>query len=308
MTCLVVGATGALGTSVVRLLREREQPVRCLVRSATDAATLEGLGVEVFRGDLLDPERLRTACTGARTVIATATAISRLLEGANSPSLAAVDDRGIGDLIAAAERTGVERFVYMSYAGVDAGLGFPLERAKLANEQRLRRSALRQVIVRPDGFQEVQLTPTARFDLDAGTVSILGRGDNRRRFVSRDDVATLLVALALDQDPPGLVEVGGPDALSANETAALAERLTGRTLKRRRMPRSIVRLAMRLLSRSKPELASIFGIGLLIDTQEATWDDQPLQHYGIQPRSIQQHLAGDSSTASAIPLTTQSPA
>jgi uncharacterized protein YbjT (DUF2867 family) len=290
MTLLVVGATGELGMSVVRLLREREQSVRCLVRPQRDASALEGLGAEIARGDLRDAESLRAACAGVRTVISTATAISRLLAGERGPSLAEVDDTGVGALIAAAEQAGVERFVYVSYAGVDAGLGFPLERAKLANEQRLRRAGLRAVIVRPDGFQEVQLSPTARFDLARGTVAILGRGDNRRRFVSRENVAALLVALAVDPDPPAVVEVGGPDAISPNDTVALAERLTGRRLKRRRMPRPLVRLGMRLLSRSKPALASIFGIGLLVDTQEAHWDDQALIRYGISPRSIAEHL------------------
>ena len=290
VTFLVVGATGELGMSVVRLLRGREQSVRCLVRSQSDASALEALGAEIARGDLLDAESLAAACVDVRTVISTATAISRLLAGERGPSLAEVDDTGVGALIAATEQAGVERFLYVSYAGVDAGLGFPLERAKLANEQRLRRAGLRAVIVRPDGFQEVQLSPTARFDLERGSVAILGRGDNQRRFVSRENVAALLVALAVDPDPPAVVEVGGPDAISPNDTVALAERLTGRRLKRRRMPRPLVRLGMRLLSRSKPALASIFGIGLLVDTQEAHWDDQALIRYGISPRSIAEHL------------------
>jgi uncharacterized protein YbjT (DUF2867 family) len=302
MTFLVVGATGALGTSVVRLLRERGEPVRCLVRPGSDASALQALGGEIARGDLLDPESLRAACGDVRTVISTATAISRLLAGAKIPSLAAVDDTGVGALIAAAEQVGVERFVYVSYAGVDAGLGFPLERAKLASEQRLRRSSLRAVIVRPDGFQELQLSPTARFDVARGSVAIIGRGDTRRRFVSRDDVAMLLVALALDPDPPALVEVGGPDALSANETVELAERLSGRPLKRHRLPRPLVRIGMRVMSRPRPALASIFGIGLLIDTQEAHWDDRALVRYGISPRSIAEHLSL-SSTPAAVPVT-----
>ena len=290
MTFLVVGATGELGTSVVRLLHQRVERVRCLVRPDSDASMLEGLGAEIARGDLLDPASLRAACTGVGAVISTATAISRLLTGSNRASLTAVDDVGVGALIAAAEQSGVERFVYVSYAGVDAGLRFPLERAKLANEQRLHGAALRAVIVRPDGFQELQLSPTARFDVARSTVAILGRGATKRRFVSREDVAALLVALVLDPDPPALVEVGGPDAISANETVELAERLVGRPLKRRRMPRPLVRLGMRLLSRPKPALASIFGIGLLIDTQEAHWDDRALLRYGITPRSIAEHL------------------
>jgi uncharacterized protein YbjT (DUF2867 family) len=290
MTVLVAGATGALGSSVTRLLRARNESVRCLVRDASDASALELLGAEIVRGDLLEPETLRAACVDVGVVVSTATAIGRLLADAHGPSLAAVDDAGVGELIAAAEECGVERFVYVSYAGVDAGLDFPLERAKLANEERLRRSTMREVVVRPDGFQELQLSPIARFDVGRGRVSILGRGDNRRRFVSREDVAALLAAVALADDPPQLVEVGGPDALSANEIVALAERLTGRTLKRQRMPRQLARLGMRLLSRPKPALASIFGIGLLIDTQEASWDDRALVRYGIEPRSIADHL------------------
>jgi uncharacterized protein YbjT (DUF2867 family) len=293
MSVLVAGATGALGTRVVRVLRDRDVQVRCLVRPGSDASALEESGAEVVRGDLLDPESLHEACATVRTVICTATVISRLLGGAGGPSLAEVDDRGVGNLVTVAEQAGVGRFVYVSYAGVDAGLGFPLERVKLANEDRLRRSALREVIVRPDGFQELQLTATARFDVAGGTVAIVGRGDTRRRFVSREDVAALLVALALDPDPPAVVEVGGPDALSVNEMVALAEHLSGRTLKRRRMPLPVVRLAMRALSRRRPALASVFGIGLLIDTQEALWDDAPLVGYGIRPRSVAEHFGAD---------------
>jgi uncharacterized protein YbjT (DUF2867 family) len=308
MTTLVVGATGALGTSVVRLLREQGERVRCLVRPGSDPSPLELIGAEIARGDLLDPASLHAACIDVRTVVSTASAISRLLAGERGASLSAVDDAGVAALIAAAEQAQVERFVYLSYAGVDAGLGFPLERAKLANERRLGLARLRAVIVRPDGFQEVQLSPLARFDLERGRVAILGRGDNRRRFVSRENVAALVVALSLDPDPPALVEVGGPDASSPNETIALAERLTGRTLKRQRIPRPLVRLGMKALTRPKPGLASIFGFGLVIDTQEVRWDDGVLLRYGIRPRSIQEHLTGNNSTASASPLTTQRPA
>ena len=42
-----------------------------------------------------------------------------------------------------------------------------------------RGSALREVIVRPNGFQEMKLSPIARFDLARGTVAVIGRGDNR---------------------------------------------------------------------------------------------------------------------------------
>jgi uncharacterized protein YbjT (DUF2867 family) len=274
----------------VRRLRDGGHAVRCLVRPQSDASALEQLGAEIARGDLLDPQSLRSACVGVRTVVCTATAISRLLGGAGGPSIDEVDGEGVGNLIAAADEAEVERFVYLSYAGVELGLGFPLERAKAANERRLRASSLRPVLVRPDAFQEVHLAAPGQFDVAQGKVGVLGTGDGKCRFVSTDDVAALVVALALEPEPAEVVDFGGPEALSRNDAIALVERLTGRTLKRRKLPRPLVRLAMQLLGRRKPELASVFGIGLLMDTHSPTWDDAPLRARGIEPKPASEFL------------------
>jgi hypothetical protein len=52
-----------------------------------------------------------------------------------------------------------------------------MERAKLAVERRLGRSSMRTVIVRSDAFQEIHLAPIGRFDIAAGKVSVIGKGD-----------------------------------------------------------------------------------------------------------------------------------
>ena len=105
-------------------------------------------------------------------------------------------------LVDAAEDAGVQRFVYLSYAGLDDSFGTPLDRAKLAIERRLRSSTMRTVIVRPDAFQEIHLGPIGRFDLQAGKVAIVGKGDTKRRWVAVEDVAQLVTALTLEPDPP----------------------------------------------------------------------------------------------------------
>src|SRR5436190_3899880 len=153
---LVAGGTGQLGRQVVRILRDHGQQVRCLVRAQSDEAPLLGLGTQVFFGDLLDPPSLRVACEGIDVVVATATALTARLAGARRPTIREVDEQGMAALVEAAELAGVQRFVFISFAGVDTGFGTPLERAKLATEQRLRTSPMRSVIVRPDGFQEIQ--------------------------------------------------------------------------------------------------------------------------------------------------------
>lgn len=287
---LVVSGSGELGGRVARLLLARGADVRCLVRAGADGARLEELGAKVVRGDLTDPRSLVEVCQGVETVIATATVINRRLAGQPSPSIRDVDELGMASLVDAAESAGVRRFVYMSFPGFDAAIGTPLEHAKLATEERLERSSLRRVVVRADAFQEIHLGPPARFDLAAGKVSVIGKGDSKQRWISTDDVAALVAALAVEPDPPAVVTVGGPEALSKNEVIAIAEELTQRKLKVQRMPRSLARLAVRVLGRRNDGLASVFGAGLLQDLRAADWDDEPVRQRGITPRSTTDFL------------------
>jgi uncharacterized protein YbjT (DUF2867 family) len=270
---------------VVRLLRGRGEDVRCLVRPQTDDGTLTTLGVDIIRGDLIDAASLRSACVDVDTVVLTATAIGRLLSGAGGPSIREIDEIGAIALVDAAEAAGVGRFVYVSFAGADAGLGYPIERAKMATEHRLRGSSMRATVVRPDAFQEIHLGPLGRFDIQARKVSVFGKGDTPRRWLSTDDAAALIAAVTVDPSAPSLIEFGGPEAISRNEAIAVAERLVGRTMKRQAMPRPVVRLGKRVLNRPNSALASVFGSGLLVDTVESRCDDAPLRQLGIEPRS-----------------------
>jgi uncharacterized protein YbjT (DUF2867 family) len=298
---LVVGGTGDLGERVVRRVIERGEAVRSMVRTSTDDSRLREMGAEVVPGDLTDPPSLAGACAGAGTVILTATAIARRFAG-SSPSIHEVDEVGGIALVAAAESAGVQRFVYVSFVGVDAAIGTPLEHAKLAVEDRLRSSSMRSVIVRADAFQEIHLGQLARFDIINGKVSVIGRGNSKRRWIATEDVAALVAAVAVEQDPPAVLEVGGPEAISKNDLITLAEGVTGRRFKRQHMPRPVARLAIRLLSGRKDALASAFGAGLLQDLVEASWDDTPLRERGIVPTS-----ASDFVKAEAEASTTGTP-
>jgi uncharacterized protein YbjT (DUF2867 family) len=293
---LVSGSTGALGGRILRLLQERGEAVRALVRPGTDAGAVDAAGVEVARGDLRDPDSLRRACGGATTVVSTATAIGRIL-GGEKTSIAAVDGRGTQCLIAAAVQAGAERFVYISYAGLDHAPGSPLDHAKRAGERSLREAPLRHVIVRPDPFQEVWLTPQTQLDWPNGKLTIFGRGEMPTRYVATDDVAALAAELTLDDDPPQVVEFGGPEPLTRNEVADLIERLAGRPMRRRHVPRAALKAGMRLVYRPRPAMSSLMGLGFMLDTVTPTWDDAPLRARGIEPRPasdfLQKEVAGD---------------
>jgi uncharacterized protein YbjT (DUF2867 family) len=281
---LIVGATGDLGQRVVRRLQEQGDAIRALLRPETGASQLETQGVQIVRGDLTDPASLTPACEGVITVVLTATAIGRRLAG-ERVSIRDVDEVGGLALVDAAESAGVERFVYVSFPGADAGVGTSLERAKAVVEQRLQGGSMRAVIVRADAFQEIHLGPMARFDIANGKVSIVGRGNCERRWIATDDVAALIAALTAEPDPPNLIEVGGPQAISKNELVKVAEQASGRRIKCQHMPQPVARMMIRMLSKRNDALASALGAGLHQDRVPASWDDGPLRERGIVPTS-----------------------
>lgn len=64
MKTLVTGATGFIGTHLVKVLVEKGRDVRCLVRKTSNTKKIEALGVKLFYGDLLDKDSLEGAVKG----------------------------------------------------------------------------------------------------------------------------------------------------------------------------------------------------------------------------------------------------
>ncbi len=112
MLTLVTGSTGYLGSELVRELRARDRPVRALVRSATAAALLEGMGAEAVLGDVTDTGTLPAALEGVDRVFHLAGVVGH--RAADDARLEAVNVVGARNLLTAAETAGVERVVFTS--------------------------------------------------------------------------------------------------------------------------------------------------------------------------------------------------
>jgi uncharacterized protein YbjT (DUF2867 family) len=277
---LIVGATGELGGRIVRRLVEAGEEVTALIRPTTDATALIDAGVGVARGDMRDAESLPPALAGVDTVVTTANA-----------NVAAVDGAGNQNLIRAAQRAGVGRFVFVSAAGMGEEMARtgPLMAGKWQAEEALRSSAMRDVLVRPDMFQESWLGPPL-FDARARTALVGGRGQTSQRYVALDDVAALCAHLAVVPNPPEVVEFGGPEALTRLQVIAAFEAATGERFKVRHVPRAVLGVGRRVLARAKPDMALGMGLSLFFDTHAATWDDKPLRDAGIVPRPVSEFI------------------
>lgn len=288
---LVCGATGALGSRIVRGLAEAGIQTRALVRPDSDATALEALGVEVVRADLRDRQSLEPAVAGIATIVSTANSIGRRFAGERNLSMQAVDDEGYAALIHAAEQAAVGRFIYLSLGGPALLVNSPFSNAKRATEARLRRSPMYEVIVRPDAFQELWLSSAVGFDAASGKVMIFGRGLCRVSYVGMDDVAAAVIALARAADPPHVVELGGPETMTRIEAAEAFASAMGRPVQRRHIPRAVLRIGSLLLKRAKPELASSMAMGLAMDAADSGLGPQAFTELGIEPKSVRTYIA-----------------
>ena len=277
---LVVGATGLLGGEICRLLTQRGTPVRALVRGTSSAdrvARLKSVGAEHVRGDLKDRQSLDAACRGASAVISTASSTVSRQEGDSIESVDRLGQLGLSD---AATAAGVKRFILVSFPSVD--VDFPLQSAKRAVEERLRRSGMTFTILRPTFFAEVWLSPALGFDAPNAKAQIYGGGQNQISWISFRDVAQFAVA-ALDNDQArnAVIELGGPEALSPLDVVRLAEQVTRQRFAVQHVPEEALRAqyaaATDPLRQSFAALMLYYARGDVID-MKATLRAFPGQH------------------------------
>lgn len=302
---LLVGGTGNLGGRIARHLSEHGLAFRALVRPSTDPGELKKLAAEIVSGDLRDATSLRPAVEGIETVISSAHSLDRIMAGQRDLTIRAVDDEGNRNLVSAADAAGVQRFVFVSFPGAILASRTPFAEAKLATERRLQDSRMREVIIRPDAYQEQWLTAERRFDWRGGTVTIFGTGEGRAAYVAMDDVAEAVVRLATHPDPAKLIELGGPEAMSRNELVAAFEQRLGRPIRRQRLPTPVMRALSVVLRPVLPGVASVMGMNVRADARRSVPDDHVFRELGIEPRPISAYI--DELTAAYLREPVQSP-
>jgi len=207
---LVTGATGFVGSAVVRRLLREDHHVRALVRAGADRRNLQGLEVEVVEGDLTDAASLARICDGCDALFHLAA--DYRLWAPRPQELYRTNVEGTRALLDAAQRAGVPRVVYTSSV---ATLGIPKDgtpgtettpvslgdmvghykRSKFLAEQVAAGFAAQGVpvvIVNPStpiGPRDIKPTPTGRLVRDAMAGRMPAYVDTGLNVVHVDDVA-----------------------------------------------------------------------------------------------------------------------
>ena len=242
---LVTGGNGFVGPKIVRALRDRDLPVRCLVRSPGErsAATLAAWGSELVQGDMTDTESLRRAVDGAEVIVH----LVAIRQGKDE-DFRRIMEQGTRELATIAKEAGVRRFVLMSALGTSAetsGL-VPYYHAKWEMEQTVQGSGLEHVVFRPSFVLSGDggILPTFRKLAKVAPVTpIIGSGEQQIQPIWHDDVAAYFAA-GVDKPEAAnrTFELGGPDAVSWNEFWRRLKRELGQRRPSIHVPIGLMRL------------------------------------------------------------------
>src|SRR5271163_604171 len=112
MTTLVTGASGFLGSHVARQLVARGEEVRVLMRASSTNRAIGDLSLEYVTGDLRDAASLERALAGVKCVFHVAA--DYRLWAKKSRDIYDSNVGGTKNLLEAAKRAGVEKFIYTS--------------------------------------------------------------------------------------------------------------------------------------------------------------------------------------------------
>src|SRR3954454_17196204 len=240
---LLTGATGLVGSALLRRLVAEGTPVRCLVRDSRRLGA-ERVRVQIALGDLADPPSFRNALRGIDTVVHLAGTIR------DQPGGSIEELNGIATwrMVEAAERAGVERFVFMSALGATTHSRTRLLRAKALAEHVVLGSSLRATVLSPS----LIYAPGDRWLTLLGRLSLLpvmplpGRGRALYQPIWADDVADALMAvLAGRGDDSARHELAGPETLSHEQVVRLVLASYGRQRRLLHIPTPVVSRALR---------------------------------------------------------------
>jgi NADH dehydrogenase len=291
---LLTGATGNVGSQVLRRLTARGERVRVLVRDQRRLGS-ERVRVQIALGDLSDPASFRNALRGVETVIHLAAAIR------DQPRASMEELNGVATLrlVRAAERARTKRFIFFSAIGASLHSRARFFRAKALAERAVEESDLQTTIFSPSivySPDDPWVTLLRRLSL-LPALPIAGPGRARYQPIWSGDVADCVLAeldRAAADGARRRFELAGPETLTYDDIARVALRAWGRDRRLLHVPLPVVRTglnAIEAVTRDKAfatwEEAELMEIPMT--TPRGSADAESL---GVQPQRMNAVLSG----------------
>lgn len=236
---LVAGASGALGTEIVKILTQEDRPVRVLTRSSEGASKLTPYTKDVWKGNAGEASEIQGVTEGVSTVIS-ALGKSVSLFNPGEESFFESDFLANKAILEDALKNGVKRFIYVSIKGADVEEDYSIAKAHKLFENELRASGIDYTILRPVGFYSGlnDLAIMAKRKV----IPIVGDGQAKTNSIHHADLARVVVSYL--EDGPEIIEVGGPNIHTRLEMAEMIkEKIGGQIIK---VPKTLAEMGAEL--------------------------------------------------------------
>lgn len=249
---LVAGATGFVGNHTTRILTGNGLQVRVLARNLSELKRISDLKVDVVQGDVTDPASLEGKLEGITAVVH----LVGIIRETASATFEGVHVNGTRNLVEAAVRSGVERFIYISALGTRKGARSMYHRTKWQAERTVVESGLRYVILRPsvmfgpdDAFFNM-LRPMVKW---LPVTLVADSGEYRLQPIWVQDTATCIKQCLADENATDqIIEIGGPQQLTFNQVIDVIAEVLGVRRPRVHLPLGLMRPAAKLMERILP--------------------------------------------------------
>lgn len=242
MLTLVTGASGFIGSNLVRSLIKSGHEVRAAVRPSSDCAFIQNSGAELRKLSLLDVEAVSDACRGVEVVFNLAGRMGNYPASQRELELANVHT--VKTIIDACQATGVRQVIHCSTPGVVGMVGVapecmpfhphgPYEKSKTKGEQIVRSAhtedELATTVIRPDFVYGPGDTHKLKMfrAVKNGRFPIIGQGRNLFHPTYIDDVLQGFLLVMKNPDAYGQVfNIAGPTPVRLSSlVAAIASEL-----------------------------------------------------------------------------------
>jgi uncharacterized protein YbjT (DUF2867 family) len=228
----VIGATGKIGSTTIRELRERGEAVRAIVRDESKAARLRELGCEIAVADVHDSVAIRAAIAGATAVQVIVPLDLRAVD-APADSTAIIDA-----MYAALAEVQPERVVAISDYGAHLDIDTGVTNTFHYLEERLGQLPGKVTFIRSAEHMQ-NLARVAKRAVDSGTLPTFHTPlEKIFPTVSAFDVGIVSADLLLAADPPRIVHVEGPRRYRAIDIAEMLSDISERDVTAVELPRS----------------------------------------------------------------------
>ena len=213
---LMTGATGTVGSEVLKCLSAQAIEVRAVTRDPRKAAANLLPHVQFVQGDFEDPESMKRACAG----------VDRAFLLTNSTARAEHQQIGFTHV---AHQSGVRHIVKLSQLHADASAPERFLRYHGVVEAAIQSSGLTFTFLRPNLYMQGLLN--FRQSIQEQSAFFAAAGDARISAVDVRDLADVAVAaLTTTQHDNQSYALTGPEALTFAEMAHQLSRAIGRTI------------------------------------------------------------------------------